>query len=354
MHLNHLYRWQNLAEQMIGDLINGTSSHLPGVQALGKHYQVSRVTVERALLHLEHLHILQPAQRGVRRQVNHKALRDLAKSRGTGMGVILYICDQPLEKTNYLNREVFATLRKACAREDLRAEFFILPKLKKDLHTAIRNIRPKAAITVSLESSITESIQGMGIRTVGIGCNSPRIKRFNTSYSGLVIAGFEKAWAAGHRRISIPLWNKVDSVRAGLMKELSSSFQAHGASFSPAYHLPSFHGSSPSDYQAGLANLFAHTPPSCLIVGNFFQYLMATSYLMNQGLKVPSDVSIISLSEDPHFEHISPTLAHFRKDTTSNIATALDYLLCRCDQPELTDETVLSPIWIGGGSLIKL
>lgn len=354
MQLNFLYRWQNLAEQMIDDLAHGTASHLPGVQALGRQYHVSRVTVERALHHLEQLGVLLPAQRGMRRKINRKALKALAKSRGTGMGTILYICDQPLEKTNYLNRKIFETLRKACDREDLRAEFYVLPKSRKDLQNTLRDIRPIGAITVSLASSVTESIQSMGIRTVGYGCNSPRIKRFNTSYSELIMAGLQKAWAAGHRRVSMPIWNKPEQTRERLIASLAPFFQQHGISFSPAYHLPSFHGDKPADYQQGLTKLFSHTPPSCLIVGNFFQYLMVSSYLMHRGLKVPADVSLISLSEDPNFEHIHPSIAHFKKNSLENISTTLDYLLYRSEHPDQTDETLVKPIWVKGESLATL
>ncbi|GAA5494544.1 hypothetical protein Rhal01_00706 [Rubritalea halochordaticola] len=354
MQLQHLYRWQNLAEALIEDLTREPCRYLPGVQALGQKYQVSRITVERALDHLEQLQVLLPAQRGMRREINQKALRDQAKSRGLGAGRILYICDRSLPDTNYLNRERFKAFSKLCSRENLQAEYLVLPRRLQDLKVILRDIRPKGVITVSLEAAFSEAIQKMGIRTIGLGCSSPRIKRYNVSYLHLITSGFQQAWKAGHTRVTTPLWNKSASVLERITPKLIPFFESHGMSFSPAYHLPSLQGNGPEDYHAGLAKLFSHTPPSCIIVGNFFQYLMASSFLLQRGIKVPGDVSLISLSEDPHFDHLSPCIARIRNSSLSHMPAVLDYLLDRGVNPDLIDETIIESSWMPGDSLKNL
>ena len=155
-------------------------------------------------------------------------------------------------------------------------------------------------------------------------------------------------------RVSNPLWNKSASVMERMTAELIPFFESQGMHFSPAYHLPSIHGNGPEDYHAGLAKLFSHTPPSCIIVGNFFQYLMASSFLLNAGIKVPDEVSLISISEDPHFNHLCPSIARIKNNSLAHMPAVLDYLLNRGEHPDIIDETIIESTWIPGNSLKNL
>jgi LacI family transcriptional regulator len=76
------------------------------------------------------------------------------------------------------------------------------------------------------------------------------------------------------------------------------------------YNLPHF-----EDTAEGLDNcldgLFRLTPPTALIVNQASQCVAVFSFLAGRGLRVPQDVSVISMSMDPVFKWSLPPLDHF-------------------------------------------
>ena len=82
MELNYQLSWHELAHRLVDDLVHHPGTGLPGIQAMCKQYNVTRLTAERALQHLEERGVLEPAQRRSKRQVNLAKLHSVAADKG--------------------------------------------------------------------------------------------------------------------------------------------------------------------------------------------------------------------------------------------------------------------------------
>jgi DNA-binding LacI/PurR family transcriptional regulator len=64
-----------------------------------------------------------------------------------------------------------------------------------------------------------------------------------------------------------------------------------------------------------LASLFrSKTPPTGLLVVRPQHLLTVISHLMQSGVRIPQDVSLVGMGHDPSLDHIVPSVAHYQID----------------------------------------
>jgi DNA-binding LacI/PurR family transcriptional regulator len=114
----------------------------------------------------------------------------------------------------------------------------------------------------------------------------------------------------GHRRISLihrrslRLPQPTPILRA-FLDELEAAKIITGV-----FNLPEWEESGPG-FERILNSLFAHTPPTALILDEPFQYHAAYHQITRRGLRVPEDVSLVCTDDHPTFAWCRPTVAHF-------------------------------------------
>ncbi len=119
--------------------------------------------------------------------------------------------------------------------------------------------------------------------------------------------------ALGHRRISLLCFRNLrlpDPSRSSraFLHELQAAGIATGA-----FNLPDWEESQ-DGFLRMLDSLFAHTPPTALILDEPFLFHAAYHYFASRRIQVPQDVSMICTDPDPTFAWCKPSVAHFGWD----------------------------------------
>jgi DNA-binding LacI/PurR family transcriptional regulator len=119
--------------------------------------------------------------------------------------------------------------------------------------------------------------------------------------------------ALGHRRIVLvapPHWRLPAPSRTlqAYLDELSAQGIAPGE-----YHAPAWEQSAAGLHQL-LDSLFRVTPPTALLVVEPPRVLATLHFLNQRRLRVPQEISVVCLGQDPMFHWCHPPLAHLRYD----------------------------------------
>ena len=87
---------------------------------------------------------------------------------------------------------------------------------------------------------------------------------------------------------------------------------AHGIHPGP-YHLPHWEEGI-QGFHSLLESLFRITPPTALIVNEMMLFVATQQFLAQKRLRVPEEVSLVSMESDPAFEWCRPSVAQVRWD----------------------------------------
>lgn len=81
-----------------------------------------------------------------------------------------------------------------------------------------------------------------------------------------------------------------------------------------SYHLPEWED-NPKGLHRCLTSLFQTTPPTALIAAGFELFTAAQQFLLQQGIRVPQDVSMVCGEPHPSFVWGTPTVSHIDFDS---------------------------------------
>lgn len=349
---NYQFRWQQFAHRLMDDLLQHPERRLPGIQELGKQYGVSRPTVERAFLHLEELGVLSPAQPGRKRQVDLSKLQKIAGLQGRASTRILFLSTDPESNPAYMTRVIYEGFHRLCDQEALFLSYMQVPPEPSELRALLSTLQPRGVILYLVSATVSESVFALNIPAIEIGGESSyQYPYFVTPYADLLIQAFQQAQAVGHRRITIPMGNSKSPIYEGLATKLEKHFSVDSFPFGRRYNFPLAQGTTVEDYHAMLRELFRYTPPTCIVLHDLDDYLMASSFFLKEGLRIPDDVSVILLSYDPALEKIDPSIAHFVLFTSDMTVQAFRVLQEQMNGFLSHERVELSPSWVPGGSL---
>jgi DNA-binding LacI/PurR family transcriptional regulator len=150
----------------------------------------------------------------------------------------------------------------------------------------------------------------------------------------------------GHRRITLLIETFLR--RPTLIPSLESylaALEAHGI---PAtdYHLPHFEDTA-EGLESCLEGLFRVTPPTAVIVHHATYCAAVYSFLAHRGLRMPRDVSVISMFTDPILSKCLPPIDHFLSPREKYLARILRWVdgvaHGRVDQRQAFYEAVYVP-----------
>jgi LacI family transcriptional regulator len=119
--------------------------------------------------------------------------------------------------------------------------------------------------------------------------------------------------ALGHRRIVLLVRpDRRLPVPGTPERAFLAGLAAHGIEPGP-YHLPDWKDGI-DGFQGRLERLFEVTPPTALLVDELMLFVAAQQFLARKRLRVPDEVSLVSLDGDPAFDWCRPSVAHVHWD----------------------------------------
>ena len=125
-----------------------------------------------------------------------------------------------------------------------------------------------------------------------------------------VVAATRRLIALGHRRIvmleSLLTLSDPGLPGAAFLNELAALGINAGD-----YNMPGYERGFDGFYKR-LESLFAHTPPTAIFIYSVVEYFATTQFLLDRGLRVPGNVSLVCIDMAPYFHRYQPTISHVR------------------------------------------
>jgi DNA-binding LacI/PurR family transcriptional regulator len=287
---------------------------LPGVRRLAGELGVSRDTLRRALKLLEADGHLQPQGHGRRRQVISQGR---SGQRALRVGVLLHL---PLLEQN---SEMQRTLAMLQYEIEAAGHIWILAdkthgELGDDLQRiarVVKRARADAWIVIAPSRKVLGWFSAQPVPAITFGGASMEFSIAGAAVDILspVREAVRHLTKLGHRRIVLiapPQWRTPAPSRTlqGYLDEL----KAQGVNPSE-YHAPAWDQSA-TGLHTLLDSLFRVTPPTALLVVEPPRVLATLHFLNQRRLRVPQDVSLMCLGQDPMFAWCHPPLAHLCYD----------------------------------------
>jgi len=132
-------------------------------------------------------------------------------------------------------------------------------------------------------------------------------------------------------------------------RAILAELAAHGIT-PGSYHIPNWEDGI-DGFQMQLERLFEVTPPTALIVAELMLFVAAQQFLVRKRLRVPEDVSLVSMESDPAFEWCRPSIAHVRWDHSPVLRRVLAWANNISRGKTDQRETLTHAEFIDGGSI---
>ena len=285
---------------------------MPGVLRLEEELGVNRKTVEAGLRLLEQEGLLAPQGAGRRRRIvlpeSARARRSLRvaillyEPADAGLNFIVELRHR-LDKGGHTSFIVSKTLR------NLDMDARRMPRLVKETRADAWMVAAGSRDVLAwfAERQIPAFAlfgRRQGLPIAGIGPDK----------SPAVVAAVRRLVELGHRRICMLVHRERRLPEPGVPEQaFLTALLSHGIRTGP-YNLPAWEEDT-EGFHTRLESLFGTTPPTALIIDEAALFVATLLFLMNRGLRVPEDVSLICSDGDPHFAWCRPSIAHIRWDS---------------------------------------
>ena len=304
---NFLTLADQVTEHLRSEILRGRwSSTLPGKHQLAAELGVNNKTVEGALRQLEKTGLLLPQGAGRKRLIN---LRSCDTSRP--LRIALLLNEHELDEKTKIVLEIkhaldaaghtIITLSKSLAT--LRFD----PKLVAAL---VRRTEADAWLILAASRGVLEWFAGQPVPAFAVFGNRVGIKIPSVSPNKppAVAEATRHLIALGHRRIVLLARRaaRLPQPSAGVAAYLDT-LREHGCQIGE-FNLPDWEETN-AGFHDCLHSLFRATPPTAMIVDEVTYFVATMQFLLQLGLKVPADVSLICTDDDVALSHCNPTVA---------------------------------------------
>lgn len=347
-HLQVRSAAEQVAEYLRGELVRRRwTGHMPGSSWLARELGVGHNTLDAALALLEAEGILVPQGKGRKRRIDLGDRGDLS-----GLRIELLLHDASDQKRDYLVELIYKlqeaghsagfanrTLRQMGMNLGEIAGF--IDKTEADIWLVLggsREVlewfadRPQAAYALFGRQPAVD-IAGTGT--------------FKTPALAWAV---DRLVALGHRRIVMLTRPERRKPVPGIYeKRFLETLERHDIP-TGAYNLPDWED-SPADFRRCLDELYAHTPPTALIVSEPQLFYAAQQHLASRGMVAPRDVSLLCGDDDAMFAWAEPEVSHLRWDSRRLSRNVMRWVRQVARGQDVRRQSLIEAEFVPGGTI---
>jgi DNA-binding LacI/PurR family transcriptional regulator len=306
----------NLADQVTehlrAEILRGRwSDTLPGKHQLAGELGVNNKTVEVALRQLENSGLLLAQGAGRNRLINPRR-----RNTSRALRIAILLNDHQIDEKTKLLLETKHAIQAA------GHTIIIPPKSMASLRfdpesvaELVRKTKADAWIILAGSRGVLEWFANQAVPAFALFGNRVGIKIPSVSPNKppVIAEATRHLIGLGHRRIVLLARRatRLPQPSAGLAAYLDT-LREHGCQIGE-FNLPDWEETNAGFHEC-LHSLFRSTPPTALIVDEVTYFVATMQFLLQRGLKVPADVSLISTDDDVVLSHCHPPAACMKWD----------------------------------------
>lgn len=310
----HNHRKLTITEQVAEVLRAGIQEDrwknvIPGREILAREVGVSPMTIIRAFEILEQEGLITRQGPGRRR-----VILPVAKVPRAALRVTILTWDYKEHPPGYLvelkHRLIHAGYSAEVASKDLRDMKMDVQRVAK----FVENSATDAWVIVAASREVVGWFSKQPVPAFALfgGILQQPIAGTGGDTGPAYLAAVHRLMDLGHQRIVVLRrpFNLGEELAVGLTR-VFEEMEARGIKTGP-YNYPQWE-ESPAGLRRCLDSLFAHTPPTALIIDTPLLYHAVKDHLASKGKIAPHDVSLICVGDDPTFLMCDPSVAiiHF-------------------------------------------
>jgi DNA-binding LacI/PurR family transcriptional regulator len=325
---------------------------LPGIRELESMLGVSRTAIRPALeaLVIKGL-LIQPGPR--RRFQVANDLRAGAKQVGTRK--ILMLESSQLGQRLMISTIIAASLAGRAAAKNWTIDHQVIKadQNRSNIKRWQRLLDASSADVLIVVAGTHKTLSwasGCGVPVLALGGDTADFSISVVGYDSDAMAtiALDRLLATGHRDICFPLAVKSTTYVGEMRRAMIDAFSRHGVAFQPKLHFPQWHSNVPEAWREGLLWRFRDRRPDALVLNGVRAYRACLGVLMELGLKVPDDLSLVVLGEQTELSWFHPVPASFDLDPLRLVDKIANWI----DSPEGEPKSlILQPKWLEGGSI---
>ena len=343
---------EQVAAYLRAELMRGRwSGTMPGMNSLASELEVSAKTVEVALRLLEKEGLLVAQGAGRRRKI--LLPEELSKPPGLRVAILLY--EQSDQSLDYL---IDCKNKLETAGHTVFYAPSHLTELKTDVRRLARMVKKTEAdawVVLGGKGKVLEWFMQQKAPVFALfgRWRSLKIAGIGPNVIPAIVEATRRLVDLGHQRIvfldSLFKISEPGATGRAFLDALSASGITAGA-----YNLPGWDGGQGGEegLYALLDSSFQHTPPTAIIVGSGPTYFATLHFLLNRGIRVPQDVSLIVTDADPDFNQCEPSVSHIRWKSSRPLVNRIVSWVNNISQgKEDTRQTFIKSEFIEGGTI---
>ncbi len=339
-------------------LINGQwADRLPGVRVLGKALGVSPLTVSAAVARLVADGWVRHDGMRKRMRVDIEQLRERVRQR-PAQRRLLFVTPEELATAGSTALVVVSELHQELFPEGWDVRHRMLPYeppavVWQAWDRCLEQERPDFFGVWGAHATICDWAAARGVKMVlfgGVQGQRP-LPMIGVQTSRMLERAMDELLARGHRRLAMPMWARAKSFRERMAEVMTAKLAGVGASFVLEEQMPDAIYNTPEVMYETMVKLWQRAAPTALILIDWREFVLVSCFLRDHGISVPSDLSVVLLSDDPAMGCYLPKLTHFEYPVERMSQTLADWARVYPSKPV---ERYFEPRWVDGSSLAEV